>query len=61
MTKRKFIGLGRKKKSVQLSDLKKKKDKDESYELPDNFIMGLTNQHADRLHSRPKKKVNPDK
>lgn len=52
MTKRRFIGLGRKSRAD--------KAKKEPYELPDNFILGNTNQHREKPAKKGIKKVNSE-
>lgn len=60
MTKRKFIGLGRKRKTSQPSESEAEKRKKQAYELPNNFILGLTNQHPEKCYQKPEKKVNSE-
>ena len=60
MAKRKFIGLGRKPKSAALTDIEMRKEKEKQRELPDNFILGFTNQHPELYKTKPKKKVNSE-
>jgi hypothetical protein len=60
MTKRKFIGLGRKRKSSRSSGAEVPEQKKKEWELPDNFIFGFTNQHPNKVKTEPKKKVNSE-
>ncbi|HET8736180.1 MAG TPA: hypothetical protein VFM69_06255 [Pricia sp.] len=60
MTKRKFIGLGRKRKASLSSESEAELQKKQPYELPNNFILGLTNQHPDKFQQKPEKKVNSE-